>query len=54
MKLLKNLNDLDGIGENTNIFIKKIFSKEKNNEILREFINDLNIISLKNSLKKEN
>ncbi len=51
-EILKNLNDLDGIGETQIISIKNFFNNRKNIEILKSFIIKLNIQNFNEKNKK--
>ena len=46
-EILKNLNDLDGIGETQIFSIKNFFNKNKNVEIVQRLITKLNIQNFK-------
>ena len=51
-EILKNLNDLDGIGDTQILSLRKFFNKRKNNEIVKKFISYLNIKDFKELTKK--
>ncbi len=51
-EILKNLNDLDGIGETQIISIKNFFNNSKNIEIIKNFIIKLNIQNFSEKNKK--
>ena len=50
-KILKNLVELDGIGETQIVSIENFFSREKNNEIIQNLINKLKIKDFKTQNK---
>ncbi len=51
-EILKNLNDLDGIGETQIFSLKNFFDKNKNIEIVQKLITKLNIEDFKETNKK--
>ena len=51
-EILKNLSDLDGIGDTQIFSLKKFFNKQENNLIIKKFISCLNIQDFKDLTKK--
>ena len=51
-EILKNLSDLDGIGDTQIFSLKKFFNKKENNSIVKKFITCLHIQNFKDLIKK--
>ena len=51
-EILNNLKDLDGMGETQILSLKNFFEKDKNIEIIKSLINELNIVNYKELNKK--